>query len=150
MIPLETLASSAMTPSLPLIIVPLSKPVAALQLPEFIWPPLVPLLLSVCLSPAPLLSLGASYSWSGRSGARVAVATCPIPITGWITLGLCVPVTSNSPQFVHESHTAAFFPLCPFQKSFLLKRTILPFLYPVHLHLSLCLFPESARSGSWL
>lgn len=93
----------------------LSRPLAEFQLTQSYWTPsLHPSLpLSPLLSihpfslPSPLLSspqlgpslsLAASSSWPGRSGARVAVATCPIPITRWIASRLYLP---------HPSHLTA-------------------------------------------
>lgn len=91
--------------------------------PKVIWPPPFPLLQSVCLSVslsrALLLSFCASSSWSGRSGARVAVATCPIPIAGWIIPGLCSP-SHLTPHNAHtkQTHTCHLLHLCLFQHDF--------------------------------
>lgn len=55
--------------------------------PTSCGPPASPLLLSVCLSLFSLLSVCASSSWSGRSGAGVAMATRPFPIAWRIIPG---------------------------------------------------------------
>lgn len=89
-------------PSLLFINLLLSKPLAALQPTQAIPPPPLP----VCLSPARLLSFCASSSRSGGSGARVAVATCPIPIAGWIISRFC---HLQLPKCTHNSDTHANF-----------------------------------------
>lgn len=122
--------------------------------PKVIWHPSPPSppLQSICLSLSRsllLLSFCASSSWSGRSGARVAVATCPIPIAGWIIPGLCFPrhirLPTTHTQDQHTCHavfiTSPSFNMAPPP----LKNTILSFFSPSSVNPR---FPESAKAFS--
>lgn len=109
------------------------------------------------LSLARLLSFCASSSRSWGSGARVAVATCPIPIAGWIIPGLCSP-PPPTPHNAHtkQTHTHQLLHLCLFQQDLPSKRQLFfdfSFFSDIFsssafsLHLSLYVSLQSARSG---